>query len=118
MKNFLAIFTCAENSQAHEAWKRLSPEAQKERMALGRAALEEWAARYKNAVIYEGGALADVKLVDALGIRDIPAQQGAFIVVRAESHEDAARMFLDHPHFAIFPGDGVQVVEIQATSQG
>ncbi len=34
-----------------------------------------------------------------------------FIVVQAESHEEAARMFEGHPHFAHFPGDSVEVME-------
>jgi hypothetical protein len=34
-----------------------------------------------------------------------------FIVVKAESHEAAARLFEGHPHFAIFPGDSVEVME-------
>jgi hypothetical protein len=33
------------------------------------------------------------------------------VVVSADTHEAAARMFLQHPHFALFPGDGVEVME-------
>ncbi|WP_413568499.1 hypothetical protein ACLWBD_13145 [Bdellovibrio sp. HCB117] len=118
MKNFLAIFTCAENSKAHESWKKLSPEEQKERMKKGTAAREQWATKYKDAVVYEGGPLGNTKLVDNQGVQDIPALQGNFIVVKAESHQEAAQMFLDHPHFAIFPGDGVQVMEILSAPRG
>jgi len=35
----------------------------------------------------------------------------AFTVVRAESHEDAAKLFEDHPHFTIFPGESVEIME-------
>jgi hypothetical protein len=31
--------------------------------------------------------------------------------VRADSHEAAARIFEGHPHFMIFPGDGIEVME-------
>jgi ribosomal protein S17 len=31
--------------------------------------------------------------------------------VRAESYDEAAKMFLEHPHFMIFPGDAVEVME-------
>jgi hypothetical protein len=34
-----------------------------------------------------------------------------YTVVRAESQEEAAKMFLGHPHFTIFPGDGVEIME-------
>lgn len=36
----------------------------------------------------------------------------AFTVVRADSHEAAAKMFEDHPHFAIFPGDAVEIMSV------
>ena len=35
----------------------------------------------------------------------------AYTVVQAESHEAAAKLFLNHPHFTIFPGDGVEIME-------
>ena len=35
-----------------------------------------------------------------------------FTIVKAESHEAAAKLFEGHPHFTIFPGDAVEVMEI------
>ena len=35
----------------------------------------------------------------------------AYTVVAAESHQDAATMFMDHPHFTIFPGEAIEVME-------
>ena len=35
-----------------------------------------------------------------------------FIVVRADSHEAAARLFDGHPHMTIFPCDGVEVMPV------
>jgi hypothetical protein len=32
-------------------------------------------------------------------------------VVEAASQEAAAKMFLEHPHFTIFPGEGVEIME-------
>jgi len=32
-------------------------------------------------------------------------------VVQAETHEAAAKLFLNHPHFSIFPGDSIEVME-------
>lgn len=112
MKKFLAIFTCAENSKNHEEWKKLSQETQRERMQAGMAANEQWKARFKNQIIYEGSPLDEMtKLIDREGIHDLPSKMGYFLVVQANSHEEAARIFLEHPHFAIFPGDGVEVLE-------
>lgn len=116
MKTFLAIFTCAENSVAHEAWKKLAPEEQKRRLDQGPALLAEWSAKYQGQVLYDGGHLGEVtKQVDNKGIRDIPSQMGTFLVVKASSHEVAAKMFVDHPHFAVFPGNGVEIIEQTGT---
>jgi hypothetical protein len=37
---------------------------------------------------------------------------GGFVIVKAESHEAAAKMFENHPHYMIFPGDHVETMEI------
>ena len=42
---------------------------------------------------------------------------GGFTIVQAESQEAAAKLFVNHPHFAIFPGDGVEVMEILPVPQ-
>ena len=46
------------------------------------------------------------------GIADVSNEMGAFVVVRAESHEAAARLFENHPHFAIFPGEAVEIMPV------
>jgi hypothetical protein len=35
----------------------------------------------------------------------------AWVAVDADSHEAAARMFEGHPHFTIFPGESIEVME-------
>jgi hypothetical protein len=45
------------------------------------------------------------------GVEGIRNALTAFTVVRAESHEAAAKMFERHPHFMLFPGDSVEVME-------
>lgn len=39
-------------------------------------------------------------------------QLTVFVVVRAPSHEAAAKLFEGHPHFTIFPCDGVEVMPL------
>ena len=46
------------------------------------------------------------------GIADIANEMGAFTVVRAGSHEAAAKLFENHPHFAIFPGERVEIMPV------
>ena len=41
-------------------------------------------------------------------------EMGAYTVVRADSHEAAAKLFENHPHFAIFPGESVEIMPVLA----
>jgi hypothetical protein len=59
-----------------------------------------------------GGPLGKTKKVAEHGIEDTTNQLGAFTLVRAESHEAAAKLFEKHPHFSIFPGDSVEIMPI------
>jgi hypothetical protein len=43
---------------------------------------------------------------------DVSNEMGAFMVVRAESHEAAAKLFEKHPHFTILPGESVEVMPV------
>ena len=118
MKKFLAIFTCAENSNNHEAWKKLDANIQEERMKNGMSSLEKWEQTYKNQIIFDGGSLGkNTKKINNEGIHDIPSGMGNFKIVEAHSFDEAAKIFLDHPHFAIFPGDGVEVIECLDTNR-
>ena len=45
-------------------------------------------------------------------IDDVGNNMNAFTVVRADSHEAAARLFDRHPHFSIFPGDSVEIMPV------
>ena len=39
-------------------------------------------------------------------------EMGAYMVVRADSHEAAAKLFERHPHFTIFPGESVEIMPV------
>src|SRR5690606_8067624 len=45
-------------------------------------------------------------------ISDTSSTLTGYVVVEAESHEAGARMFEGHPHFTIFPGRSVEIMEI------
>ena len=59
-----------------------------------------------------GGPLGRTKKISDRGIEDISNMLSAYTVVRAESHEAAARMFEKHPHFTNFPGDSVEIMPV------
>ena len=49
--------------------------------------------------------------VDQPRVSDIKNGMTGYVIVRAESHADAAKLFENHPHFTIFPGDSVEIME-------
>ena len=79
-------------------------------IAKGMPAWSAWMARHRDQIVESGGPLGKTKRVSAAGIADVQNNIAAYIVVEAEDHAAAARMFENHPHFAIFPGDGVEVM--------
>jgi hypothetical protein len=42
----------------------------------------------------------------------------AYTVIQAELHEPAANLVINHPHFMVFPGDGVEVMEVMSIPNG
>ncbi len=109
---FLAVFLGSKASAKMAAWNSL-PEAERQaRQRQGIAAWNAWVEKHQGAIVAMGGPLGKTKKVDAGGIADTSNQLSAFTVVRAASHEAAAKMFEDHPHFAIFPGEAVEIMPI------
>ena len=110
MKRYLAVFTGSPSAMAR--WE-IIPEAERQkRQAEGITAWEKWAADNASSIVEMGGPLSRTKVVSPKGITDIRNNLAAFTVVQAESQDAAARLFLNHPHFTIFPGEGVEVMEV------
>jgi hypothetical protein len=109
MKTFLAVFTGTPASMAK--WSVLSEKERKEREATGISAWHAWVEKNRKSIVEVGSPLGKTKNVSASGIFDIRNNLTAYTVVQAESHEAAARLFENHPHFTIFPGDGIEVME-------
>ena len=71
-----------------------------------------WVAKHQSAILEMGGPLGKTKQVDAKGISDIANELSGFTVVRAASHEAAAKMFENHPYFTVFPGERVEIMPV------
>ena len=78
----------------------------------GIAAWKAWAEKHKDAIVSMGGPLGKTKKIGPNGIGDVSNALSGFTVVRATSHEAAAKLFENHPHFAIFPGESVEVMPV------
>ena len=106
MKKFMAVYTGSATPE-----QRAAMHADQARMQAGMEAWGQWMQDHRADFVDAGGPLGKTKRVDGSGISDTSNNLSAYVIVEAETHEDAARMFEGHPHFAIFPGDGVEIME-------
>ncbi|WDI30192.1 hypothetical protein PUV54_09490 [Hyphococcus flavus] len=109
MKQFLAVYTGTPAS--FEKWKTMDEAERKKREEKGMKAWMDWGATHASATVVEGGPLGKTKRASTDGITDIKNNLSGYIVIEAASHDEAAKMFENHPHFTIFPGDAVEIME-------
>lgn len=111
MMKYLAIFLGSPSGPSATKWNALSPEEKKTKEMAGMNAWMGWAEKHNKAIVELGTPLGKTKQINNSGISDTKNLMTAYTIVQAETHEDAAKMFVNHPHFAIFPGDSVEVME-------
>ncbi len=109
---YLAVFVGSKTSAKMAAWIALPETERKAKEKAGIAAWKAWVGKHQASLVEMGGPLGKTKRVGSGGIADIANELGAFTVVRAGSHEAAAKMFENHPHFAIFPGEAVEIMPV------
>jgi hypothetical protein len=109
---YLAVFLGSKTSPGMAAWNAL-PEAERNaKQQAGIAAWKAWAEKHQAVIVGMGGPLGKTKKVSQRGIADISNEMGAYTVVRADTHEAAAKMFESHPHFTIFPGESIEIMPV------
>lgn len=111
-RKFMAVYT--GTADAYEKWLRQypDPDKQKAQQDAGIAAWGAWNAALGGAILDVGGPLGKTKAVSAAGIEDARNSLTGYAIVQAQSHEAAAELFRNHPHFTVFPGDAVEIMEI------
>jgi hypothetical protein len=109
---YLAIFLGSKTSPKITAWNAL-PEAERlARQKEGIAAWKAWVGKYEASIVGMGGPLGKTKKVSQNGIEETSNEMTAYVVVRADSHVAAAKLFDKHPHFTIFPGESVEIMPV------
>jgi hypothetical protein len=111
MKKFLAVYTGTPAGVEKSQWNTLDTEKRKELEAQGMKAWGDWMKTHEAVIVDTGGPLGKTKRTDREGVSDTRNNLAGYVIVRAESHDAAAQMFKQHPHFTIFPGDSVEVME-------
>jgi len=109
---YLAVFLGSKASPRMKAWMALPEAERRAKEQEGMVAWKAWVEKHHSAVSAMGGPLGKTKKITERGIEDMSNEMGAFVVVRAESHEAAAKLFENHPHFTIFPGESVEIMPV------
>lgn len=111
MKKFLALYMGSLSPEAMERWNSLDEKTRQQREQAGMEGWIKWGQDYRDAIIVGGSPLGKTKRIDSKGVSDTKNAVAGYSIIEAESYEDAAKMFLNHPHFSIFPGDSVEIME-------
>ncbi len=108
MTRFLAVYTMQPESLARF---RALPKAEQD--AIDAAGLPQWVAWEKEhaaSLADRGGMVGKTLRVSRDGIAPASNPFCGYVVVEAPDIEAAARLFENHPHFSIFPGDSVDIM--------
>jgi hypothetical protein len=109
MKKFLGVYMGTAAARAQ--WDKLAETERKELEAKGIKAWMDWGTKHAAAIVDQGSPLGKTKRASKQGIADFKNGVTGYVIVQAESHAAAAKLFEGHPHFTIFPGDSVEIME-------
>jgi hypothetical protein len=110
MPRFLALYMGTQNSEVQKAWDNL-PEAEKtERSQRAMTEWGQWVERHRHVIVDMGAPLGKTLLASPEGIAPTRNAVAAYVIVEADTHDDAAQMFRNHPPFTIFPETGVEIM--------
>jgi hypothetical protein len=111
MKKFLAIYIGTASARERSQWTQLSETERNAREQAGIDAWMAWGHKHADAIVDQGAPLGKTKRAAPEGLTDIKNVMTGYVIIQAESHEAAAKLFEQHPHFTIFPGDSVEIME-------
>jgi hypothetical protein len=110
MPRFVAVYTIKpEDIAAFRARPKAEQEATDD---AGLKAWEEWGKRNRAAILATDVMVGKTRRVNKAGLVDAQNQIAGFVIVEAADITAAAGLFQDHPHFTIFPGDGIDVMPV------
>lgn len=111
MKKFLAIYIGSMSGENMKKWNDMGEEAKKAKQQEGMNAWMDWGMKNSKSIIDQGSPLGKTKRIDSSGVSDTKNLMTGYVIIEAESHDEAAKKFLNHPHFSVFPGEAVEIME-------
>lgn len=110
MPRFVAVYTVKPENLA--AFRARPKSEQSAIDKVGLKAWEEWGKRNAAAIVADDIMVGKTTRITKSGIADAQNQIAGFLIIEAPDIAAAAGLFLDHPHFTVFPGDGIDVMPV------
>ena len=112
MNRYFVLFSIP--GRVIDEWrKNTPPEQAKAASEQMMAAWQKWMEDNGKSIVDRGVPLGKTKRVTANGVADIRNDLNWYLIVDAESHDAAAKMFTTHPHLQI-PEASVEVMAVPA----
>ena len=102
MKKFVAIYLGSATALAQ--WKATDDQKRKEQEKAGMEGWMKWAKKNEASIVDLGSPLGKTKRINARGYFGHQERNHGIYDCPGQSHEAAAALFANHPHFMIFPG--------------
>ena len=106
MKKYVAIYM-TPSAALEEMQKNTNPEQMKAMLE----SWKQWIASHQASLVDVGAPLGKTMRVNKEGVTTAKNEINGYSVVQAESHEEAAKIFLDNPQIQGMPGAYVDVLE-------
>ena len=108
MPRFLAVYTMKPEDVATF---RSLPKAEQDAIdAVGVSQWKAWEERNAAFILDRGGMVGKTTRITKAGVDKAVNPICGYLVVEAETADAAARLFQNHPHITVFPGDGVDIM--------
>ena len=111
MGKYLAILHGAADD---ESKSELSQEQQSEFMRAWAA----WAHAHQDTLVDSGAPLFRKKVVSSQGVEDFTDTKVGYTNDEADSHDEAVRIFAQHPHLGLLRGNSIEVLECPSVPGG
>ena len=109
LKKFLVLYLAPADVLA--SWAKTDPETRKPAEEKMRADWNRWMGEHAKMITLTDAA-GKTMAVTASGITDTKNDIMLYSIVEADSHEEAAKAFAQHPHLGI-PQASIQVMEVR-----
>ncbi len=114
MQKFLVVYLAP--IEGMEEWMKIDPEKRKAEEDKMKADWDQWMDRHKEKFTEETTAIGKTKRVTKDGVVDTKNNMMMYSIVEAQSHDEAAALFIDHPHFGI-PDATIEIMPVTRLSE-